>query len=370
MQITQLKTLLTDRYNRRSQRMRPLYLEGESGIGKTEIVREAAVELGVPCIVVNLSAMEAADFSGLPQIDPETLMTRFARPAWLPEGGGIVFFDEANRATIDTQQPLLTLLQDRHINGHAVHPDCMFVLAGNPAGKEYQVQDMDPALKQRVAIIRAEPDFTELARLLDKRYPDCVFERTWLLQQGNISPRTSEFALRAISGLDKDSALYLTLLSAEIGAEGAAAMITWRKKQVVLNYEMVSKGMEKAAKKGQAPAKLKPEVAKMVADTWNKSPEAVSTFTVIFKMMVDKMEAEKGDLKKAHPHAMEMVAVALAANNVNCAGVALDALDAIQDKTYMLNIIRDSILANKEYEDLLRLTLKDDLANVEIQDAT
>lgn len=369
MLITQIKNIIIDRFKRRGNRMRPIYLQGEKGIGKTEIVLEAAKELGLPCVTVCLSAMEAADFSGLPRINPETGQTSYARPAWLPEGPCVIFFDEANRASTDTQQPLLTITQDRHINGHSLHPDTLLVFAGNPPGGVYQVQELDPAMAERVVIVNAEPDFATLTQILDKKYPDCQLERTWLLQQGNISPRTAEFTLRAISGLEKESALYLTLLQAEIGAEGASSLISWMKKQVVLSYQSVVDGMEKPAKKGGVPSRLKPDVAKLVADTWNKSPEAVSTFTTIFKMAVDKIEAQGGDLKKAHPYMMQMLAVVLAANNESCCGIALDALDAIQDKTYMLNIIRDGILANEAYEALLRTTLKDDLANVEIQDA-
>jgi hypothetical protein len=357
MQLSTVKTLIIDRYERRNaNRMSVLFLEGQAGIGKTEIVRQAAKDLGVRPIVVCLAAMEAADFSGLPQIDKQG-ETKYARPNWLPDGPAIVFFDEVNRAAVDTLQPLLQVLQDREINGHKVHPDTLFIMAGNPAGGEYNTQELDPALKDRSAILKVEPDFQGLQVLLSQRYPDCTSEMQWLLSQTKITPRRMEFTLRAIAGVKKDTAHYVALLTAELGAEGAGAMLAWVKKQKRLCADQIE-----FTKTGGLTAETK----KLVKETWSKGEEAIPVFTSLAKELVAKLNGAT-ETKDQRKQLLTMLAVSDATEDTGCSSIYLDVLSEVGDRSMLATHLFEMASKNDPALMQYRKLLKEDIDQVTYQ---
>ncbi len=357
MKLDAVKTLILDRYDRRNQILRPLYLEGTAGIGKTEIVRQAARERDVVCVVVCLAAMEAADFSGLPQVNPKTLETTYARPNWLPERPAIIFFDEVNRSASDTLQPLLTLLQDRAINGHTVHKDSIFLLAGNPPEGEYNVQPLDPALKDRLAILKVEADYQSLSSLLAQRYPGGSLEAQWLLQQSKLTPRSMEYTLRAVEGVKRDSAQYMALITAELGAEGAGAMLGWIKKQKRLSWESLE-----FTKGGAFTAESK----KLIKETWERGEEALPTFTSLAKEIIGKFNAAteattQKELLLAYFGVTDIV------GDLAATSIYLDLLHEVTDKGVMTAHLFEMAGKKEKLLEQYRNILKADLATVQIQ---
>jgi len=177
-----------------------LLVEGDHGIGKSDGARQLAEELGLPLIDRRLSLMEAGDLIGLPEFTTRPFVdaekeaayvadltaqlagvtgehatnavsaavaskwgkkgeTRFAPPSWLIDVGErphVLFLDEMNRARPEVEQASFQLILDRNINGHYLHPDTRIVAAIN-TGFNYKVEPMDPALKDRFAVIRLEP---------------------------------------------------------------------------------------------------------------------------------------------------------------------------------------------------------------------
>lgn len=357
MKLDAVKTLILDRYDRRKQILRPLYLEGTAGIGKTEIVRQAAKERDAACVVVCLAAMEAADFSGLPQVNPQTLETSYARPNWLPERPAIIFFDEVNRAALDTLQPLLTLLQDRAINGHKVHKDTIFVLAGNPAGGEYNTQELDPALKDRLAILKVEADFQSLAAMLAQRYPGGSLEAQWLLNQSKLTPRSMEYTLRAVEGVNRDSAQYMALITAELGAEGAGAMISWVRKQKRLSFDSLE-----FTKAGALTAESK----KLIRETWEQGDEALPTFTSLGKEIIGKFNAatESGDQREA---LSLLLTVSEVIGDLAATSVLMDLMNEITDKGVLATHLFDMAGKKSPLLEQHRKILAKDIAAVQIQ---
>ncbi len=357
MNLNAIKTLLIDRYERRAARMRPLYLEGIAGIGKTEIVRQSAQELKIPCVVVCLAAMEAADFSGLPRVDPKTGETKYARPNWLPDGPAVIFFDEVNRAGTDTRQPLLTLIQDRHINGHAVHPDTMFTFAGNPPGVDYDVQELDPAMKERVATLKVEADYASLGGYLANKYPGGTLEAQWLLQQSKMSPRTIEFTLRAIEGVKKDSPQYFALITAELGAEGAGAMLAWTRKQKKLCLDQIE-----FTKSGE----LKATTKQLVKETWSKGEEAIPVFSSLAKELIAKFNGTT-DAKEQRRQLLTMLSISDATEDTGCSSIYMDVLNECQDKSVLATHIFELAAKKDPALDQYRKLLAEDVASVTIQ---
>lgn len=119
---------------------------GAPGIGKTDIVNQAAkkiaTEVGaeICVLVVTLAQMQPYDLNGIPLLFAEKgteqtitdlelrgqIKMDFAVPAWLPGKGdmdqGILFFDEINRAAPDMLAAALSLLLDRKAQKY-VMPD-------------------------------------------------------------------------------------------------------------------------------------------------------------------------------------------------------------------------------------------------------
>ena len=127
---------------------RPALLEGSTGIGKSEIVQQVAKKLGVATVVIDLSLLEPPDLVGLPIT--EGGVTRYALPSFLPrEGAGILMLEELNRAERYIQQPALQLLSARTLHEYSLPEGWVVFAAINPATGEYQVTQLDPALRAR-----------------------------------------------------------------------------------------------------------------------------------------------------------------------------------------------------------------------------
>jgi hypothetical protein len=127
---------------------RPVLLEGPTGIGKSEIVRQVAARLGVGTVVLDLSLLEPPDLVGLPVI--EGGRTAYAVPRALPTSGeGILMLEELNRAERYIQQPALQLLTARRLHEYELPPGWVCFAAVNPESAEYHVTPLDRALRAR-----------------------------------------------------------------------------------------------------------------------------------------------------------------------------------------------------------------------------
>ena len=147
-------------------------MDGVHGIGKSEVVREWAKEAGVHFEVLFLSQQEVGDLIGLPKVVEKggKFLTDWTVPTWLQrvyeaaEAGkqSVIFLDELNRAPQDLKQSALQLVLDREIHQHKLPVvngvKTLIVAAINPAGDEYHVDELDPALLDRFLKIDVSAD--------------------------------------------------------------------------------------------------------------------------------------------------------------------------------------------------------------------
>lgn len=138
---------------------RPVFLWGQPGIGKSDVVVQSGNALAAGKTVVQyhelrdvefepanafgihdvrLSQCEPVDIRGLPMPDTDTGTTRWLPPDWLPHTGredladeGILFLDEANGAPGSVLAAAYQLVLDRRIGNFALKPGWSIVLAGN-----------------------------------------------------------------------------------------------------------------------------------------------------------------------------------------------------------------------------------------------
>lgn len=154
MNATQTRKLLRDMPTDKS-----IMLVAKHGVGKSAIVKQAAVETGGDFFDVRLSQCEVGDIKGLPFLDEASQRTRFLKPYWWPRdpnSKGILFFDELNRANKDVLQAVFEICLDRRLDGEAL-PKGWRVVAAINASDDYDVVELDPALLDRWFYIDFDP---------------------------------------------------------------------------------------------------------------------------------------------------------------------------------------------------------------------
>jgi len=137
----------------------PVLLHGRHGVGKSELLRGAADELGIGVIVRDLSLMEPPDLIGLPRVGPDG-RTHYAPPAFLPTGGnkGLLVFEEINRAPRYMTAPCMQLLTDRCLNDYELPQGWVPCAVVNDVDDGYQVDEPAPALLSGFVRTKIEPD--------------------------------------------------------------------------------------------------------------------------------------------------------------------------------------------------------------------
>ena len=144
----------------------PVLIRGRHGIGKSELVYQLALTLGLPVVERRASQMTEGDLMGLPSITGES--TRWNAPDWLKEACDnpvVLFLDEVDRATMEVRQGIFELTDSRKLNGWHLHPKTRIFAAvngGEHAGaSSYQVGEMDPAELDRWTVFDVEPTVSD-----------------------------------------------------------------------------------------------------------------------------------------------------------------------------------------------------------------
>ena len=178
-------------------RAKPIFIYGAPGIGKTEIVGQAADTLGVPVQKLDLQFMNPEDFLGIPSrhdIEPTVVddgklisagkgFTRSNPPILLPtdngkdDRGGIIFMDEMNRANKAVLNSIMQFVQKGEIGPYKLPDKWVIVAAGNRPEEAEGVADFDFALADRFTIKNYVPtieSFAEWANSNEKILPELV----------------------------------------------------------------------------------------------------------------------------------------------------------------------------------------------------
>ena len=147
---------------KRKEILMPVFI-GEKGQGKTHLVKKYCEDLNLELFILNLATIESSDFTGIPYNDNG--ITKYAMPEFFRMKKGILFLDEINRVNdSDVKSGLLSLLNDRMINGHKLSDSVLIVGAGNPDNDSYETNTFDEALKDRILVIpfnRTYKDFID-----------------------------------------------------------------------------------------------------------------------------------------------------------------------------------------------------------------
>ena len=138
----------------------PVMFVGFHGIGKSELLQEAAAAMGIDFISRDLSLMEPPDLVGLPKMNGKT--TIYLPPKFLPtSGSGILVFEELNRCEKYMRSPCLQLLTARMLNDYHLPRGWLPAAAINPPAGNYEVQDLNAAQLSRFMRVKLVPDQEE-----------------------------------------------------------------------------------------------------------------------------------------------------------------------------------------------------------------
>ena len=132
------------------------------GIGKSEMVYEAAEEAGLPCRSLLGTQIAPEDVSGVPRIVGERSV--FCPPRiLLPERPEpfCLFLDELPACAPDIQKAFYSLLLERRLGEHALPKGTWVVSAGNRLQDRALVRAMSSALVNRVTILQIRHDVDE-----------------------------------------------------------------------------------------------------------------------------------------------------------------------------------------------------------------
>ncbi|AKA70017.1 ATP-binding protein [Clostridium scatologenes] len=158
---------------------------GESGIGKTALVKSLAQIHNYYSIGIDGNMLKEGEIGGLPTVEEYKVnvngnietrkKTVYAVHTKLleihnvlkkdPNKKILLFIDELNRCEHSVQQELMNIILNREINGYKLHNNVKVIAAMNPSNKydnfantDYQVVDMDPAQEDRFVWIEMEAD--------------------------------------------------------------------------------------------------------------------------------------------------------------------------------------------------------------------
>jgi hypothetical protein len=138
-------------------------LVGEAGVGKTQITKQLARELGYHSTVINTAHFSLLS-AGIP-VKTETDFFNIAVPNSLPDGSTptILVFDELNRGTPQAISTFFNLIEDRRLFNYKLPDNCFIIGTMNPPTDGYQVSDFlsDSAMLRRLKLLAITFDTNE-----------------------------------------------------------------------------------------------------------------------------------------------------------------------------------------------------------------
>lgn len=149
----------------------PIYVHGKKGVGKSEVTRQVAEEIGFDMSVINLASQTPEELLGLPSRDTVANIMTYLPPDWLKIGckkNVIYFLDEINRAPKFVLQPIFPFILDGRLHRHQIKDTDFVIAAGNPSDLDHDVTEFeDAAFISRFAHFYLEPSKEEYLSYLE-----------------------------------------------------------------------------------------------------------------------------------------------------------------------------------------------------------
>ena len=121
--------------------VRPVFIWGPPGIGKSSLVQQFADAVGLPCVSLLGSQMAPEDILGVPQI--LNGKSRFCPPETIARDEPYcLFLDELNASSHEVQKSFYSLIHERRVGDYRLHEGSIVIGAGNRAQDSAIVKPM------------------------------------------------------------------------------------------------------------------------------------------------------------------------------------------------------------------------------------
>ena len=147
---------------------RPTYITGTPGLGKTQIVKQIADDMGIGFMSIHAPLMQPEDL-GMPVVSANRDSVKFVVPAekfpivegTVPERG-ILLIDELPQADNGIQKTMANLMQEREIHGQYLLPGWSIVATGNNQGDRAGANRILSHLMNRMTELKFEAHLDDL----------------------------------------------------------------------------------------------------------------------------------------------------------------------------------------------------------------
>ncbi|MEQ8221643.1 MAG: MoxR family ATPase [Candidatus Eremiobacterota bacterium] len=129
--------------------VRPVFIWGPPGTGKSSIVQQFASGVGLPCVSLLGSQLAPEDIIGVPQITDG--ISRFCPPGMIARKEPYcLFLDELNACSHEVQKSFYSLIQEKRVGDYVLPAGSIVVGAGNRTQDTAIVKPMSSALINRM----------------------------------------------------------------------------------------------------------------------------------------------------------------------------------------------------------------------------
>jgi AAA domain (dynein-related subfamily) len=133
--------------------IRPVFVWGQPGIGKSSLVQQFAESLGLPCVSLLGTQLAPEDLIGVPQI--VNGKSQFCPPTVIARDDPYcLFLDELNGASQEVQKAFYSLILERRIGEFRLHEGSIVIGAGNRSQDSAIVKTMSSALINRMVHVQ------------------------------------------------------------------------------------------------------------------------------------------------------------------------------------------------------------------------
>jgi hypothetical protein len=129
--------------------IRPVFIWGAPGTGKSSIVQQFSEQLGLPCVSLLGSQLAPEDIIGVPQIIEGVSV--FSPPRMIARKEPYcLFLDELNACSHEVQKSFYSLINERRVGEYYLPEGSIVIGAGNRAHDSAIVKPMSSALLNRL----------------------------------------------------------------------------------------------------------------------------------------------------------------------------------------------------------------------------
>ena len=137
--------------------VRPVFIWGAPGIGKSALVEQFAKEVGLPCVSLLGSQLAPEDIIGIPKINGNT--SEFLPPKMIARTEPyVLFLDELNACSQEVQKAFYSLIHEKRIGEYHLPEGSIIIGAGNRAQDSAIVKTMSSALINRMFHVQMRAD--------------------------------------------------------------------------------------------------------------------------------------------------------------------------------------------------------------------